>query len=287
MMVIARTVLWYFAVSLTFHIGGCLTCLKGDDLLEPRLSMTVIDCPDAHVCYAKRTVNGFGEQGYNLGCIASTACSNVSTSSQCVHCCGENLCNHEACGVPGYPLDRGVICYSCHNNPQPENRCHNVDVCKSWEECQVVGRDIFGRTVYTTSCVVKGACGVNSPETGLIGKRSKVIRSSQSELLRRSRETKCTMCCDTDLCNRNCDNATSSSPIGYTSASPVITTPAGQSSCRDSQATCNLLDKNFYCKGDYFSWALTNCKSFCGYCDYTTDASATIPITTHVYFGEL
>ncbi|WAR11992.1 SAS-like protein [Mya arenaria] len=68
-----------------------------------------------------------------------------------------------------------------------------------------------------------------------------------------------------------------------TSAGPVITTPAVQTSCKDSLATCNLLDKEFYCKGEYFSWALTNCKSYCGYCDYTTTV-ATVPTTTHVTY---
>ncbi|XP_052816208.1 uncharacterized protein LOC128242861 isoform X2 [Mya arenaria] len=70
---------------------------------------------------------------------------------------------------------------------------------------------------------------------------------------------------------------------GATSAGPVITTPAVQTSCKDSLATCNLLDKEFYCKGEYFSWALTNCKSYCGYCDYTTTV-ATVPTTTHVTY---
>ena len=35
--------------------------------------------------------------------------------------------------IPGYPSDRGVIFYSCRNDPQPEGRYHYIDVCKPWE----------------------------------------------------------------------------------------------------------------------------------------------------------
>ncbi|XP_052781575.1 uncharacterized protein LOC128218079 isoform X2 [Mya arenaria] len=57
---------------------------------------------------------------------------------------------------------------------------------------------------------------------------------------------------------------------GSTTVDIIVTTPAGQPPCKDILTQCNLLDKDFYCKGEYFNWAFENCKNYCGLCNYTT-----------------
>ncbi|XP_052233684.1 uncharacterized protein LOC127846468 isoform X4 [Dreissena polymorpha] len=74
---------------------------------------------------------------------------------------------------------------------------------------------------------------------------------------------------------------------GSTPSGQVITsttTPAS-SGCVDVLPTCNLLDKSYYCAGDYLSWAYTNCQKYCGLCNtiITTTPVSTTPAQSYPF----
>ncbi|XP_052785957.1 uncharacterized protein LOC128221382 [Mya arenaria] len=141
-------------ISLLVRASEGLLCLKCNDVAQPRHCTTVVECPHSDVCYVDRSVNDIGETSYILGCSPANICTNITSTSQssrCTNCCGSNLCNHQACGEPDYPSDRGLICYSCHD-PVPAGRCHNIEFCRSGEECSVTGNQLFGTMVFTSKC---------------------------------------------------------------------------------------------------------------------------------------
>ncbi|XP_052786762.1 uncharacterized protein LOC128222045 [Mya arenaria] len=184
-----------------FHvnISQGLVCLKCHDVVQPRHCMTAISCAESEVCYAERTVNDLDEVAYTLGCTPKQTCSNSSSTSQfsrCKLCCDSPLCNNEACGEPGYPAGRGLLCFNCHD-PVPAGRCHNIDFCGSEEVCSVAGREVFGTMVFSSKC--QFACETHHSGEILIGRRQ------ISELKRRSGDSRgCTACCSSDLCNDEC-----------------------------------------------------------------------------------
>ncbi|KAH3776288.1 uncharacterized protein LOC127845187 [Dreissena polymorpha] len=190
------TVLW------KFPFYRALTCLKCDDVVQPRHCTTVMTCPDTDVCFVERRINSFGEEGYALGCMRDHVCRNItsiSSTSRCAHCCIKDLCNQEGCGEPGYPDSRGPICYNCLD-AVPEGRCHQIEICRQSEVCSVSGKGMFGTTVFASKCIQQESCGAHHG-VDIIGKRG------QMSAIRAYDVHDCFQCCTSDLCNRNCHNS--------------------------------------------------------------------------------
>ncbi|XP_060572732.1 uncharacterized protein LOC132730759 isoform X2 [Ruditapes philippinarum] len=214
-------VLIYIGLLLVVAVSGgeCLTCLQCDGVLQPRFCRRVVDCYDGELCSAMRVVNEFGEQVYNLGCHTRKVCGNITTSSstkQCANCCETNLCNSEACGEPGYPLNRGPVCFNCPSHTST-GLCHDIDFCFEDETCNIVGRQLFSSEVLTSKCVSKHACrDQTGSHISIIGKR-------EVSNVKRTRQQTCDLCCHDDLCNRNCLTASNipdkdectSNPCGF------------------------------------------------------------------------
>ncbi|KAH3768163.1 uncharacterized protein LOC127844641 [Dreissena polymorpha] len=189
------TVLW------KFPFYRALTCLKCDDVVQPRHCTTVMTCPDTDVCFVERRINSFGEEGYALGCMRDHVCRNItsiSSTSRCAHCCIKDLCNQEGCGEPGYPDSRGPVCYNCLD-AVPEGRCHQIEICRQGEICGVNGKGMFGTTVFASKCIQQESCGAHHG-IDIIGKRG------QMSTIRAYDVHDCFQCCYADLCNRNCNN---------------------------------------------------------------------------------
>ncbi|XP_053387230.1 fibropellin-1-like [Mercenaria mercenaria] len=171
-----------------------------------------------------KVLNEFGEHVYNLGCHTKKVCDNfTSTAKSCSECCKTSLCNAEACGEPGYPTKRGPICYNCavHTDSGP---CHGIDFCLEDETCNIVGRQLFSSEVFTSKCISKHACKEHQGEhAAIIGKRD-------ISMVKRTQQHTCDLCCDHDLCNRNCSTATSL--VGPTVVNKCNTNPCG------SHGTC-------------------------------------------------
>ncbi|XP_052786320.1 uncharacterized protein LOC128221758 [Mya arenaria] len=206
-----------FSISYLTQVDA-LVCLQCKSVLSPRMCKRVTECGNGEVCKVQRHTNEFGETVFDLGCSSSTVCyetgttnscqkllqinnvcTNVTSVSQqnpCTQCCDIDLCNHVACNEKDYPATRGPICYNCRN-PTPAGKCHDVEFCDQDQICKVVASDVFGDTLYTSSCELQHTCGLQIPP-GIIGKRdSSETRSIKSDHA-------CDTCCSGDLCNRNC-----------------------------------------------------------------------------------
>ncbi|XP_052260739.1 uncharacterized protein LOC127864888 [Dreissena polymorpha] len=187
----------FFALA-SFSCVNCLSCLHCTDIQNPRHCKYVTACQLGEVCHIHQKTNVFGDVLFDLGCIRSSACSNRSHGNNaCDECCNTDLCNSAGCGQPGYPHNRGPICYSC-SSQTTEGNCHKIDFCGSHEVCTIDTEREFGDTVYTSQCAVSAYCEEHKTEVAAI------IGRSVSDDTRSITETTCRRCCDKDLCNSYC-----------------------------------------------------------------------------------
>ncbi|XP_052215537.1 angiopoietin-related protein 2-like [Dreissena polymorpha] len=187
-----------FALA-SFSCVNCLSCLHCTDIQNPRHCKYVTACQLGEVCHIHQKTNVFGDVLFDLGCIRASACSNRShENNACDECCNTDLCNSAGCGHPGYPQNRGPICYSC-SSQTTERNCHKIDFCGSHEVCTIDAEREFGDTVYTSQCAVSAYCEEHKTDVAAIIGRS-VLDDTRSIT-----ETTCRRCCDQDLCNSYCE----------------------------------------------------------------------------------
>ncbi|XP_045191722.2 uncharacterized protein LOC123548492 [Mercenaria mercenaria] len=184
-----------------------IVCLRCDGVPQPRFCNQVVECYDNELCGVEKVTNNFGEHVFNLGCLSKKVCSNftlgqhLSSSQTCGECCGTtDLCNSKGCGEPGYPSERGPVCYNCPIYTEG-GRCHDIEFCSDTEVCSIVGKPRFSSVMYTSKCVSKHDCKTaNETHVAIIGKRDMVHSKRTHEL------HVCDTCCGSDLCNRDCNS---------------------------------------------------------------------------------
>ncbi|XP_060567789.1 mucin-2-like isoform X2 [Ruditapes philippinarum] len=81
-----------------------------------------------------------------------------------------------------------------------------------------------------------------------------------------------------DNCRKFCGLCATTAPPF--SGQPVITTPSPSGPCVDNLPSCKLLDTSFYCSGEYYGYALQNCRKTCNLCNETlTTTTVPAPVT--------
>ncbi|XP_062595215.1 angiopoietin-1-like [Saccostrea cucullata] len=135
-------------------------------------------CYSQSVCnLRRRSVEDFSNQNITI------ATSNIT---RCVECCSYDACNVIGCGSPGYPDNRGPLCFSCNQELNPL-LCPSVRVCNKDQVCKIEERIEFDERVFTSGCVNNQTCRTSVVD--VFGKRSLAG---------------CPKCCSTDLCNDAC-----------------------------------------------------------------------------------
>ncbi|XP_045194340.2 uncharacterized protein LOC123549964 isoform X2 [Mercenaria mercenaria] len=147
----------------------------------------------------------------------------------CSECCKGNLCSNAGCGNKGYISPRGPICYNCAQQINPED-CYKIRLCSTGEVCMLLKtlNPMSNEVRYTTRCEREQSCNdeiIHYQQLAalLIGKREK----------RNSLETggSCIVqCCQTDMCNINC-NGTYSSTTMATSPTVPVSKPTATKMC--------------------------------------------------------
>ncbi|XP_045185212.2 uncharacterized protein LOC123543187 [Mercenaria mercenaria] len=236
-------------------IHGALTlnCLQCNGISQPRHCKSIEECKSGEVCGVEKIINNFGDTVYNVGCITELICQNRSSNHRrsyyevCRECCNVDLCNAQGCGEPGYPQNRGPVCYSCSLQTDP-GACHAIDFCDSGEVCKHVVFSEFGDNVYTSECSSLLECKDNYQQGNLFGRDVTSVQEQSDLDLRSLTGQVCHNCCDTDLCNKDCNGT-------HAPAQCVDTTPS---------ATCKLAS-SVICR-DKTHAQNGGCLHYCGFC---------------------
>ncbi|XP_053402495.1 cysteine-rich motor neuron 1 protein-like [Mercenaria mercenaria] len=159
----------------------------------------------------------------------------------CSECCKGNLCSNAGCGNKGYISTRGPICYNCAQQINPED-CYKIRLCSPGEVCMLLKtlNPMSNEVRYTTRCEREKSCNdeiIHYQQLAglLIGKREK----------KNSLETggSCIVqCCQTDMCNINCNSTYSSTTMATSPTVPVSKPTAPTSFCIYKSKTYNQGD---------------------------------------------
>ncbi|XP_045184508.2 fibropellin-1-like [Mercenaria mercenaria] len=210
------------------HGALSLHCLQCSGISQPRHCKFVGECNPGEVCGVEEVINSYGVHVYNVGCITSLLCQNTSTHHKrsnnevCLECCQGDLCNAQGCGEPGYPINRGPVCLSCSLQKDPVS-CHTIEFCEPGDVCKHEVIREFGDTLYNIGCSSLLECKHDYQEaTSIIGRDVTSVQEQSDIALRSMTEHVCSKCCDTDLCNKNCNGTTHASASDHCSSSPCM-----------------------------------------------------------------
>ncbi|XP_052219467.1 angiopoietin-related protein 7-like isoform X2 [Dreissena polymorpha] len=248
----------------------CLTCLQCLNIESPRHCRHVKECSPSEVCYVNQKVDEYGDVLFDIGCKNASRCSNSSHGSHaCDYCCNGSLCNAAGCGQPGYPSNRGPICYSCSTHTN-QGSCQKIDFCDSNEVCMVQEELEFGERVHTSKCVVLEQCEHYTLNI------LPIVGRSLSDQQRSATETICRQCCHGDLCNSNC-TTTTTTPTTTSSTTTATTTTSSTTTATTTTTTnskmkdCKEIGLGTHINGVYTVRPEGTYDDIEVYCDMATD----------------
>ncbi|XP_061186277.1 uncharacterized protein LOC133194311 [Saccostrea echinata] len=189
--------------------GLRLTCLRCDNVLEPRFCERIEYCQDGEVCGVRRYQRENGDTSFWIGCLQQSNCTKITNrtivqtkkrkihgSVLCHECCHGDLCNAEGCGAPAYPTSRGPICFNCAHTLNPSD-CHHVTLCGTNEMCFLGESLELRQRFFKSQCKDTHACENHISTAAIVGKK-RSLKDQRSN-------APCSGCCQEDLCNINCN----------------------------------------------------------------------------------
>ncbi|XP_053382868.1 uncharacterized protein LOC123540804 [Mercenaria mercenaria] len=202
--------LWIAASSIqTLYAWKCLFC---SDAVTPTDCSKIQRCGPYEECLTDKYLTAGGDTRYNLGCRDTKQCKrsqadfkDIGKTMVCSECCSGKVCNSAGCKYKGYPSPRGPICTNCPMQADVDG-CDNITMCQQDEVCMLGFHGQFG---FRTQCEKQTVCYRNLHDLWLnieiLGKRQLQNTFKWGN--------GCMKCCNTDMCNDNCNETSSSDYI--------------------------------------------------------------------------
>ncbi|XP_053382865.1 uncharacterized protein LOC123541501 [Mercenaria mercenaria] len=196
------------------------SCLFCSDVVTPTDCSRIQRCGPNEECFTDMYVTAVGGTRYNLGCRDTRQCTRAQADFEdmgnimiCSECCSGNVCNNAGCKYKGYPSPRGPICNNCALQADIDD-CDKITMCQQDEVCmlQKAFNPATHESRYKTHCEKEAVCydkiqKLKRAIESIVGKR-------QTQNILRYGGGPCLMkCCDTDMCNNNCNGTSQSDYI--------------------------------------------------------------------------
>lgn len=180
-----------------------LKCFQCQHSAKPYDCGNITECSPDEYCFIRQSVTASGNIVYDSGCISKAGCPSsaqqmvgkrsfhIAHKRQdldiCFHCCIDDFCNRQGCGVQDLPLgQRGPYCFNCNSMPDPTS-CRSVSLCDQDENCILYSEDKSGSLLHLN---IKSSCAKQL-------KCEAVLQTSSNVLCAPN-------CCKTDFCNVHC-----------------------------------------------------------------------------------
>ncbi|XP_053408477.1 protein draper-like [Mercenaria mercenaria] len=166
-------------------------CYECDNMSSPQYCDSVANCQASETCFIESHKAAHGKK-FRSGCMDEKKCrmlESANTTSVCVECCYNSMCNNRGCGNSDFPSreHRGPMCFGCLHTGDPKT-CDTVSMCTPNQVCSIEKFQWGEGFHYKQGCANK-VCNSLSYH-----KRSIPL---------------CHSCCEDDYCNRNCTSNTS------------------------------------------------------------------------------